>query len=192
MLARQTALCLALALACTTALHAAPFVVFPNAGQLASPDSRFVVRSTNRTAPFSQFAGDFHSLFLEETASGRSRKLCDYVGVVAVGWADSDFIIVTEYLNGRTSRALVFTASGSNDPVVIDKILLTSMVPIDMRPQLRENDHIFVEAVGIEAERLTLRVWGHGKHDANGFRWRCQYDLQEGGISCEDPTLTER
>ena len=145
-----------------------------------------MVRNADRAAPLSEFVGNFHSLFLEEAASGHSRKLCDYVGVAAVGWANNDFIIVTEYLSKRTSRALVFVADGSHDPVVIDKPLLTSLAPENLRPKLRENDHIFVEARGIDGKTLTLRVWGYGKHDTKGFRWNCEYSLPETGISCEE------
>jgi hypothetical protein len=181
-------LCLAVVGVLEVAALAAPFVVFPSAGQLLSPDGRFLVRNTDRDAPLSEFAGNFHSLFLEETHSGHSRKLFDYIGAVAVGWANNDFIIVTEYVSKHTSRALVFAADGSHDAVVIDKPLLTSLVPDNLRPQLRENDHVFVEATRVEGETLTLRVWGYGTHDANGFRWRCEYSLREGGISCEKPT----
>jgi hypothetical protein len=60
------------------------------------------------------------------------------------------------------------------------------MVPINLRPQLRENDHVFVEASHVDGEKLTLRVWGYGKHDANGFRWHCEYVLIEGTISCDE------
>ena len=181
-------LCVAAVLALEIVAHAAPFVVFPKAGQLPSPDGRFVVRNTDREAPLSEYVGTFHSLFLEETASGRSRKLCDYVGVTAVAWAKNDFVIVTQYVSKHTSRALVFVADDSRDPVVIDKTLLTNLVPVNLRPQLRENDHVFVEASRVEGETLTLRVWGYGKQDAKGFRWRCEYSLLEGGISCEETT----
>jgi len=181
--------CLAGVLAFEIAAHAVPFVVFPNAGQLPSPDGHFVVRNTDRTAPLSQYVGTFHSLFLEETASGRTRKLCDYVGVAAVAWAKNDFIIVTQYVSKHTSRALVFVAAEARDPVMIDQPLLTHLVPVDLRPQLRENDHVFVEASRVEGDTLTLRVWGYGKHDAKGFRWRCEYSLLAGGISCEQSTL---
>ena len=179
-------LCVAAVLAFEIVAHAAPFVVFPKAGQLPSPDGRFVVRNTDREAPFSEYVGTFHFLFLEDTASGRSRKLCDYVGVAAVAWAGNDMIIVTQYVSKHTSRALVFVAADSRDPVVIDKSLLTHLVPVDLRPQLRENDHVFVEASRVKGETLTLRVWGYGKHDAKGFSWRCEYGLLEGGISCEE------
>jgi hypothetical protein len=170
------------------AAHAAPFVVFPKVGQLASQDGRFVVRNSEREAPLAEFAGTFHSLFLEDTASGRTRKLCDYVGVAAVAWTQNDFLIVTQYLSKRTSRALIFAADDSREPVVIDQPLLVKLVPVGLRPQLRENDHVFVEASAVEGEMLTLRVWGYGKHDANGFRWRCVYRLVEGGIACEEGT----
>jgi hypothetical protein len=173
-------------LAFEIAAHAGPFVVFPKAGQLTSPDGRFVVRNNDREAPLSEYAGTFHSLFLEETASGRTRKLCDYVGVVAVACAKNDFLIMTEYLSKRTSRALIFAADNSRDPVVIDQPLLTNLVPVNLRPQLRENDHVFVEASGVEGETLTLRVWGYGRHDAKGFRWQCKYDVLEGAIYCEE------
>jgi hypothetical protein len=179
-------LCVAAVLAFEIGAYAAPFVVFPKGGQLPSPDGRFVVRNTDREAPLSQYVGTFHSLFLEEMASGRSRKLCDYVGVAAVAWAKNDFIIVTQYVSKRSSRALVFVADDSRDPVVIDKPLLTNLVPVNLRTQLRENDHVFVEAWRVEEETLTLRVWGYGKLDAKGFYWRCEYSLLEGGISCEE------
>ena len=185
-------LCVAAVLAFEIVAHADPFVVFPKAGRLASPDGRFVVRNADREAPPSEYVGTFHSLFLEETVSGRSRKLCDYVGVAAVAWAKNDFIIMTEYVSKLSSRILVFTANDSGDPVVIDKPLLINLVPFNLRPRLRENDHVLVEASRIEGETLMLRVWGHGKLDADGFRWRCEYNLLEGKISCEviAPALT--
>jgi hypothetical protein len=183
-------LCIAVILAFEVVAQAAPFVVFPKAGQLPSPDGRFVVRNIDREAPLSEYVGAFHSLFLEETASGLSRKLCDYVGVAAVAWAKNDSIIVTQYVSKQTSRALVFAASDSRDPVVIDKSSLTRLVPAYLRPPLRENDHVFVEASRVEGETLTLRVWGYGKHDAEGFRWICEYSLLQGRIFCaETPVL---
>jgi len=185
---RRGLLCVAAIVVFRIVAHAAPFVVFPNAGQLPSPDGRFVVRSTEREAPLSEYVGTFHSLFLEETTSGHTRKLCDYVGLAAVAWAKNDFLIVTEYLSKRTSRALIFAADNSRDPVVIDQPGLISLVPVELRPQLRENDHVFVEASRLEGETLTLRVWGYGKRDAKGFRWRCQYSLLESAISCEETT----
>lgn len=185
MRAYRALLCVAVVFACQIVAHASPFVVFPKAGQLVSPNGRFVVRNTDREAPFSEFAGTFHFLFLEDTASGRSRKLCDYFGIVAVAWAENDLIIVTQY-SKRTSRALVFAADSSIDPVVIDKPLLTHIAPNNLRSQLQGNDHVFVEASRVEGETLTLRVWGYGQRDANGFSWRCEYKLLEGGIACEE------
>ena len=179
-------LCVATVLAFEIVAYGAPFVVFPKAGQLPSPDGRFVVRNADREAPLSEYVGTFHFLFLDDTGSGRSRKLCDYVGVAAVAWATDDLIIVTQYVSKYASRALVFVADDARDPVVIDKPLLTNLVPVNLRPQLRENDHVFVEASRVEGETLTLRVWGYGKHDAKGFSWHCEYSLLEGGISCEE------
>ncbi len=186
---RRTWLYVAAVIAFKIGAQAAPFVVFPTAGQLVSQDGRFVVRNTDPVAHPSEYVGTFHSLFLEEMASGRTRKLCDYVGVAAVAWTKNDFLIVTEYLSKRTSRAMIFAADNSRDTVVIDQPLLTNLVPVSLRPQLRENDHVFVEAVQVEGETLILRVWGYGKHDAaNGFRWLCEYSLLGGAISCEETT----
>jgi hypothetical protein len=185
---RRALLCAAAIVAFEILSPAAPFVVFPKAGQLPSPDGRFVVRNTDRNAPLSEYVGTFHSLFLEDTAKGRTRKLCDYVGVAAVAWAKNDSLIVTEYLSKRSSRALIFAADNSREPVVIDVPLLTRLVPVKLRPQLRENDHVFVEGSHVEGETLTLRVWGYGKHDADGFRWHCEYSLSGGLISCEETT----
>ena len=168
------------------AADAAPFAMFPQVRQLASPDGRFVVYNADPEAHTSEFVGTFHSLYIEETTGGRRRKLCDYVGIAAVAWAPNDFLVLTEYMSKHTSRAIIFAADGSREPIVVDQPTLVTMVPINLRPQLRENDHVFVEASEVDGQRLTLRVWGYGKHDANGFRWHCEYALIEGTISCDE------
>ena len=165
-------------------MAAGPFVVFPKAGELVSPDGRFAVREAGREGSASEFVGTFHSLWLTARASGRSRKLCDYVGVAAVAWS-GDFILVTQYLSKRTSRALVFSVSNSENILVIDQPSLIQLVPVELRDTLRENDHVFVEASSLEKETLHLRVWGYGRHDANGFRWGCEYGLKDGAVSCK-------
>jgi len=167
---------------------AAPFVVFPKATELLSPNGRFVVRNVDRQSPASDFVGTFHALWLTEVATGRSLKLCDYVGLAAVAWSGNDFLIVTQYVGKRTSRAAVFSVSHPEDPVLLDKSMLIRLVPLELRATLRENDHVFVEASRLEQDTLHLRVWGYGQHDANGFRWHCQYAFREGTVSCaEDP-----
>lgn len=163
---------------------AAPFVVFPKAGRLLSPDGKFEVRDADRQESASAFAGTFHSLWLTEVASGRSRKLCDYLGVAAVGWSNNNFLVITQYVSKKTSRALVFAANGAQEPVMLDSSTLVQYLPVEFRPSLREDDHLFVEASRLEGETFYFRVWGYGKHDPNGFRWNCQYSLSEGSVSC--------
>ncbi len=162
------------------------FVVFPKANELLSPDGRFAVRSVDSARSASEFVGTFHSLWLFELATGRSRKLCDYLGVASVAWSSNDWLVVTQYVSKRTSRALVFSATLSEDPLVLDKTTLTRLVPVELRPRLRENDHVFVEGLRVEQDKLYLTVWGYGKHDANGFRWLCEYALREGTVSCTE------
>ena len=166
-------------------VFAGPFVVFPQAGSLSSPDGRFQIRNAEREAPTAEFSGTFHSLWLFENASGRSRKLCDYLGVSAVSWSNSDFVIVTQYVGKKTSRALVFSLTHPGDTILLDSPTLTHILPPELRDTLRENDHVFVEGSRIEGETLYLTVWGYGRHDANGFRWHCQYALPEGTVACE-------
>lgn len=162
---------------------AAPFVVFPQAEQLVSPDGRFVVRNVDREAAASEFVGTFHSLWITEVATGRSRKLCDYPSVAAVAWSSHDFLIVTQYLGKKSSRALVFSPQ-SDEAVVMDSATLVQTLAVEMRPALRENDHVFVEASRIEDQVFYFRVWGYGKRDANGFRWSCEYGLRDGSVTC--------
>jgi hypothetical protein len=168
---------------CLTA-PAVPFVVFPKASQLVSPNGQLVVRDQVREGAATDFLGTSHSLWLVELATGRSRKICDYTGLAAVAWSNSDFVIVTQYVSRRTSRALVFPVAGSAEPVLLDQPTLIRLVPIELRPTLQENDHVFVEASRLDGSTLYLDVWGYGQHDANGFRWRCEYALQEGTASC--------
>jgi hypothetical protein len=165
---------------------ASQFVVFPKASELISPDGRFAVRSVDSKRSASDFVGTFHSLWLFELASGRSRKLCDYLGVASAAWSSNDWLVVTQYVGKRTSRALVFSATVVEDPVMLDKITLTRLVRAELRPSLRENDHVFVEGSRVQQDKLYLTVWGYGQHDANGFRWRCEYALREGTVSCSE------
>jgi hypothetical protein len=164
---------------------AAPFVMFPRAGRLISPDGRFEIRDVDEAGAPGQFAGTFHALWVVEMASGHSRKLCDYFGLAAVAWADHDSIIVTQYMGRKSSRALIFTAAMNGDAFVLDAPGLIPSVAVEMRDALRENDHLFVEASSLERDTLRFRVWGYGKHDPNGFRWNCEYALVNGAVVCE-------
>ena len=164
-------------------VYAALFTLFPKAGHLASPDGRFEVRDVDRPGSAGDFVGTFHSLWLTEVATGRSRKLCDYVGLAAVAWSSNDFLVVTQYVSKKTSRALVFGVS-SEESVLLDTSTLVQRVPVELRPTLRENDHVFVEASRVKQETFNFRVWGYGKHDRDGFRWNCRYLLSDGSVSC--------
>ena len=164
--------------------YAAPFSMFPNAGRLVSPDGRFQVRDVAPESTAGELVGASHSLWLDELPTGRSRKLCDYLGLAAVAWSSNDMLVVTQYVGRRTSRALVFAPESSADAVLLDASSLIQMVDVEMRPTLRENDHVFVEASRVEGETFHFRVWGYGKHDPNGFRWNCHYSLTNGNASC--------
>lgn len=164
--------------------YAAPFSMFPKAGRLVSPDGRFEVRDVPPESSAGELVAASHSLWVTELETGRSRKLCDYLGIAAVAWSSHDFLVVTQYVSKKTSRALVFAATSSAEPVLIDASGLIQMVSVEMRPSLRENDHIFVEASRLEEVTFYFHVWGYGKNDPNGFRWNCQYSLTEGTVSC--------
>ena len=165
-------------------VYATPFTLFPKAGHLASPDGRFEVRDADREGSANEFVGTFHSLWLTEVATGRSRKLCDYVGLAAVAWSSNSFLIVTQYVGKKTSRAMVFAVT-TEEPILLDTSTLIQMVAVELRPTLRENDHTFVEASRLEEEIFFFRVWGYGKHDPDGFRWDCQYSLSTSQLSCK-------
>lgn len=168
----------------TLAALASPFVVFPMASELVSPDGRFAVRSVESPRAETDFVRTFQSLWLFEVATGRSRKLCDYLGVASAAWSSNDFLVVTQYVSKRTSRALVFSAVSAQDPILLDKTTLIRLLPVELRPALQDNDHVFVEGSRVEQETLHLTVWGYGGHDANGFHYRCEYALREGSITC--------
>jgi hypothetical protein len=163
---------------------ASPFVVFPKASELVSPDGRFAVRNVDSAGSATDFVGTFHSLWLFELGTGRSRKLCDYLGVASAAWSNNDFLVVTQYVGKRTSRALVFSPTSTDDPVMLDKTALIRLVPPELRPALRENDHVFIEGSRVEQDSLHLAVWGYGPHDPNGFRHTCEYSLREATIAC--------
>jgi hypothetical protein len=186
---RQARIVLAGAVVCAiliTQAVAAPFVLFPMAKELASPDGRFVVRNAERKGAPNEFVGTSLSLWLVEKATGRARKLCDYIGAAAVAWSNNDFLVVTEYVGKKTSRALVFSAADTLDPVVLDQRTLLRLITVNLRATLRGNDHVFVEASRVAEQTLHLRVWGYGQHDPSGFRWRCEYAFREGTVSCSD------
>jgi hypothetical protein len=180
--------CLMAVLAATTSVSAEKFATFPISQELPSPDGKFTVRSVDPLPTPGEFTGVFHSLLLKERATGRSRKLCDYFRTMAVAWSDNGLILATDYLNARTSRALVFGVDGGFAPVVVDKVRLVALLPQNQRVHLTENDHVFVEASTLEGDRLTLRVWGRGARDAKGFSYLCTYSLARGTASCRERT----
>jgi hypothetical protein len=169
---------------------AAPFSVFPKAGRVVSPDGQFEIKDVDEAGALGQFAGTFHALWVIESATGHSRKLCDYFGLAAVAWMEKDSIIVTLYVGKKTSRALIFISAMGGEAYVLDVPGLIPLVPVELRPVLRENDHLFVEASGLEGQTFHFRVWGYGKHDPSGFRWNCTYSVSEGGVSCEHAVRT--
>jgi len=172
--------------------YAGRFVVFPKAGESSSPDGRYVVRNSDREGATSDFVGVFHSLWLVELANGRSRKLCDYLGVAAVAWSDDDFLVVNEYAGKRTSRAMLFSATDPEYAVTIDKTTVARISPPELRAALEGNDHAFVEASRLTAKVLFLRVWGYGQRNPNGFRWVCEYGMEEGSVSCSEAPSRNR
>lgn len=168
------------------AAAAGPFILFPQAEQILSPNGLYAVRNVEPVTS-SEFVGTFHALWLFESTTGRSRKLCDYFGVSAVAWAGNDFLLVTQYLGKKTSRAFIFPVDPSKDAFMIDVPTLIRMLPIEQRPTLRLNDHVFVEASQFDGNAFRLRVWGYGPHDTKGFHWNCTYAVREGSVSCAEP-----
>jgi hypothetical protein len=161
------------------------FTVFPDRKEMHSPDGRFVVRSVEHSAAANEFSGVFRTLVLEEVTTGKVRKLYDYVGRVAVAWSGNDFIIVNDYVNKKTSRALVFPVDPARDVLVLDKVQMSSLIPDEQSVHLQQNDHVFVEVSSVEGTALKLRVWGYGRRDASGFRYVCRYDLPGGTAVCQ-------
>jgi hypothetical protein len=167
---------------------AAPFSMFPKAGRVVSPDGRYEIRDADQAGAVGQFAGTFRALWVVESATGHSRKLCDYFGLAAVAWTEKNSIIVTQYVGKKTSRALIFTSAMGGESYILDSPGLIPMVPVELRPLLRENEHLFVEASSLAGDIFRFRVWGYGKHDPNGFRWNCTYALSDGEVLCENAT----
>ena len=181
---QRTLILAVLVVALAASGYSEPFSMFPKTGRLVSPDGRFEVRDVTPENAVGELVGASHALWLTELSTGRARKLCDYLGLAAVAWSSNDFVVVTQYVGKKTSRALVFAADSSEDPVLLDASSLIHMVSVELRPNLRENDHLFVEASRVEGDIFFFRVWGHGPHDPNGFRWKCQCSLTKGGVSC--------
>lgn len=162
------------------------FAVFPDRKELRSPDGNFVIRSIDHVPQAHEFSGLFRELILENIADGSTRELFDYVSRVGVAWSGNNFIIVTDYVSKKTARALVFRIDRPDEYVVLDKPSLAARIPDEHRIQLDRNDHAFLEVSRIEGSVLTLRVWGYGAHDPQGFRFQCAYELDQGTTTCRD------
>jgi hypothetical protein len=102
-----------------------------------------------------------------------------------VAWSGNDFIIVTDYVNKKTSRAMVFPVDPARDVLVLDKVQVSSLLPDAQSVHLQQNDHVFVEGSSVEGTVLNLRVWGYGRRDTAGFRYNCRYDLPGGTAVCQ-------
>ncbi len=163
------------------------FVTFPEEKDLVSPDGRYVLRSVDPGGDPANFSSSFHALVLEDTVTGKSRRLCDYLHKIAVAWS-GDRIIATDYVGRRAARALVLAADPKADTYIIDSAAIADRVPFALAVHLRQNSHVFVEAVRMDGDTLQLRVWGHGAHDPSGFRLTCTMNLEQASASCEEGT----
>jgi hypothetical protein len=164
--------------------HGGPFVVFPDSKELQSPDKRFVIRSIEHTASPGEFSGLFRSLTIEDTVAGTIRGLHNYSGRVAVAWSGNNYIVVTEYLGKRTSRALVFRLDRPLEYIAINKTSLLPHISDELKARMEGNDHVYVEVSRIENGILALKVWGYGNHDPKGFGFGCVYDLDRDRVNC--------
>lgn len=162
------------------------FAVFPDRKELRSPDGKHVIHSRDYVPGPYEFSGLFRSLILENTADGSSRELYHYIGRVGVAWSGNNFVIITDYVNKKTARALVFRIDRPDEYLVLDKTSLAARIPCERRVQLERNDHAFLEVSRIEGSVLTLRVWGYGPHDPQGFRFQCTYELDQETTTCRD------
>lgn len=169
----------------TVQSFATSFVLFPNATRLVSPNGRFEIRDVGRQGAASDFVGAFHSLWIIDLVNGSSRKLCDYMGTAAVGWSGSEYLLVTEYVGKKTSRALVFPITATGDPLLIDTTVLERALASEFREVLRDSDHVFVEASSLEKSIFSFRTWGYGPQDKSSFRWKCQYAVVEEKLTCD-------
>lgn len=161
------------------------FATFPERRELVSPGGRYVLRTIDPNRAPTEFSGTFHILVLEDRSTGETRRLYDYLYKVAVAWS-ADRIIVTDYVSRKSARTLVFSADSNVDGYIVDKNHLASLVPASQRTRLRENDHVFVEAVRVDGPILVLRVWGYGTRDPGGFRLSCDYRVDQVTASCRD------
>jgi hypothetical protein len=134
------------------------FTLFPERKELHSPDGRFVIRSVDHSAAANEFSGVFRTLVLEEVATGKVRKLYDYVGRVAVAWSDNDFIIVTDYVNKKTSRAMVFPADPARDVLALDKVQMSSLIPDEQSVHLQQRGSVERGGNSAEPEGVGLRA----------------------------------
>ncbi len=176
----------AILLALAVPAGAGPFVAFPSTRELVSPDGRFAVRNVEADHSAGDFVGAFRSLWLVELASGHARKLCDYWGTAMARWSGDDSLIVTQYLSKKTARTLWFSATDSEQVTVLDTPTVIQLLPSELRDTLRDNDHVFIEGSRVQGTSLFLRVWGYGRHDPNGFRWKCSHSLKQGSLSCSE------
>jgi hypothetical protein len=169
------------------------FATFPNAAnELPSPNGRFIVRSIGYGAAPGTISGKFHALVLETRETGKSRKLCDYLGKVMVSWAADDVLFVNDYYTARGSRVLVFVTDETIPPLVIDRNLMVKFLdPITSRHLLR-NNHVFIAAYKLEGDTLALRLWGYGTQDAKGFILSCDYSLERNTASCRESSGTPK
>ena len=184
---RNVWVCSILVLATSLLACAEKFVTFPESKELPSPDGKFVVRNFDRGAQASsEIVGAFHALVLEERATGKTRRLLNYVRRVAVAWAPGNLLIVTDYVSKRSARAIIFAADNSFDPIVIDKVALERAVPEALRFHLMENDHVYIEASRLDGKNLIFRVWGYGPREPGGFRFLCGFNLDQSTVSCRE------
>ena len=176
-----------LLLAASAAGALTPFRTFPEQKELLSPDGRYVITSEDAVRDTRNFTGTFHTLFLEDRVSHQRRKLYDYLQRVSVAWDTPEDLIVTDYMTRRSARVLVFSVREPEPIAILDREILSRMIPSELGDHLTRNDHVFLEVVRLEPFTLVFRVWGYGPLDNNGFRLSCEYHWDSNTAVCKVP-----
>lgn len=153
-----------------TAFFAQTARKFPGTkSELASPDKRWVLQDIDRDQEPN------HSIFLKDTTTGKTRKICDYERSASVVWSpDSRHFALNDYAGSNFSETSVLSVDETVPKIDVQDEILDQDERLRERITLVGLGHDYFGVVRwLDAHRVVVHHWGHNDEPPLGDFCAC-------------------
>jgi hypothetical protein len=164
----------------TQTLSAQTSAKFPGPkSELTSPDRHYVIHNVDRVR------GTQHMIFLENEATGLSRRIYEYGRGVGVVWSpDSLHVAINDYAGSNFTETHIFPVNESDPKLDVEDAIVRFDKRMQQRVKLVGWGHDYFGVVRwLDAERVVVRHWGHNDEPPLGAFCDCYIVTLQGSVT---------